>query len=273
MRQAIAAILLALPLAALAQTEPSPAAAPPAPPAAPTPAPAPPAPPAPVAAVPAPAAPTSAPAPVPAAVKPPASAEPNWSIGAGVGFGSGVVYVGSFYLGGATGVPLIPRTTYWPTLVTSLERRIGGRTWLVLGAAGWFSDERAAWENTDLTVPPEVQRYGVQLSTGLRRVMTPKASIVDVSILALVEGGVGHQSLERASGGSDKEDAWLAGGSLGFAVERTLVDRLSVRLATPIVAVRYWSSEVTAPANVRVTSSAWTADLYLAPRLELRLAF
>lgn len=273
MRLKHAPLLLALPLAALAQTPPAepPPAAPPAL-ASPVPA-ASPAAPAPVVAEPA-AAPAAAPASaapapaVPAAAPMPLAAS-DWSFGAGVGFfGSTFLYTGA---GLSSSIALTPQ--YWPAVVTSLERRLGGSTWLVVGATGWFSDERAAWENVTLTTPGELLRYGLQLSSGVRRVVTPAGAPVEVSVLALAEAGVASQSLERADGGKEDELAWLVGGSLGFAIERALLDRLSVRLATPLLGLRYRHGEITAPAGVTVTSSAWTADLYLAPRLELRLAF
>jgi len=66
---------------------------------------------------------------------------------------------------------------------------------------------------------------------------------------------------------------WLLGASLGLAVDRELTPGLSVRVATPLLGVGYSWTRTVPDGGQPVEGSDLSARLIIAPRLELRLAF
>ncbi len=222
----------------------------------------------------------AAPAPTSAA-RAAAPSAPAWSIGAGVGFSSAFLVGTPSFPSPLTGVYLAPPMV--PVAAASLERRISGRSWLVLGVSGSF-----AHESQD--VPPDragvkkSDSYALALSAGVRRVLTPAGAPVDVSILALAQAGATRWKGDAAEydygvspvavvDTSVDEWGWRAGGSLGLAVDRTLTGSLSLRLSTPLVGAWYTRTTTKATGHPTLDGDEVAASFVIAPSLELRLAF
>lgn len=205
--------------------------------------------------------PAAAPSPAPAAVEAPAptvapvAPRPKWSIGAGVAADRTVII---------TSPGLIAVSTA-PELTASVERRLSGSTWLVLGAAGSFTrfdQDSAGYTDARLAV-----------KGGVRRLLTQEGALADVSltVLGMARGSWGDMDLGPSP--SSEATGWGLGAELGLAVERELRDGLSLRVATPLMNASWdWQRTKTSGAEA-VSASSIAADVAIAPRLELRLAF
>ncbi len=206
------------------------------------------------------AAPVAAAEPASSAAHPPA----NWSLGAGV------LYGGT----SSIEVPLwsIPSG---PSVYASLERRIGARTWLVAGVSGYVDRRR-------MEIPPgdsgtiRNDARNVALDVGVRVPVTGAGAPLTVSGVVLAEGL--YLEGERTTvgpydAGHNDFSAWGAGLSAGLAVDRELLPGLSVRVGTQLLRATYVRAIVRVPREPSTSASAVTAEAYLSPRLELRLAF
>lgn len=212
--------------------------------------------------------PALAPAPAsPAAVAPAPVAgalpEPEWSIGAGVAFDRILIASGGSAFLIDTG----------PELNASLERRLSPRTWLAFGARGSVYDHTEDVESGYGT--PSVAYRRLAVMAGVRQLLTPGGAPVDVSLLALANAGVsaGDWTTEYAGTRERTEElAWGVGAELGIAVERELTGGIALRVATPIVGLGYaWADRDVGGQSL--SARTFSADLTLAPQLELRVAF
>ncbi len=218
--------------------------------------------------------PTPEPA-APAAAPPPVSvSEPvppdraSWSLGAGIAGTN--VYV---FTAGSAMLVIENRT---PSAIASLERRLSGGTWLVLGLDGSY--DRRTTDNaagTGVSTKDELL-YG-RLSAGVRHVVTPARAPVDVSFVALATAARTRlKSTTEFSGveTTNESEAWSVGAEGGIAIDRVLTGGLSVRVATPLVQAS-WGKATATPGDggpeVKYDDVAVVA--VIAPRLELRLAF
>ncbi|HEX9402345.1 MAG TPA: hypothetical protein VF912_19730 [Anaeromyxobacter sp.] len=217
---------------------------------------------------PAPAAPVGAPiaAPVIPAATPVIAAvaqAPRWSIGAGVGFNSSGMFLSSASV----------FSLWWPAATASVERAVGDRTWLTVGASGSFDREETKASDSILSTIPRRDTGQLVLTAGVRRPVSRPGAPVEVSALVLAEGG----ALRFRSGTSSSTDveqrAWLVGASAGIAVERALAAGLALRISTGILGVRYWRGKLAYAGGPSVTTSDLSAQLRLSPSIELRLAF
>lgn len=215
------------------------------------------------------AAPPAEPAPSTATAVPSAPAPaPQWSIGAGVTL---ILFSSGPFALSASGFSFSV-----PSVSASIERRLSERTWLVAGAYGSVQRFRSDLPAGSAGAARNDVRY-LSLTGGVRRIVTRPAAIVEVSLLALGEAGVGDADVRQVgfSGISTSSDwtAWFAGATAGIALDRELTDGLSLRLSSPLVLARYnWSADDQV-GQARAISSGFSVSAYLAPRLELRLAF
>jgi hypothetical protein len=194
-----------------------------------------------------------------------ASPPARWSLGAGV---STVVYSSCSDLGAGLVCPIRGASAS-----ASLERRLADASWLVLGLNGALSDARHdPLPGGSGSTRSRTQQLTVDL--GLRRVLASPGALVDVSILGLVEAGYGSSRLDV--GGASEEDqgssVWIAGATVGLALDRALSPGLGLRVATPLAGA-WWQQTRQELSGAVVRGRSINAAVYLAPRLELRLAF
>jgi hypothetical protein len=201
-------------------------------------------------------------------IAPAASANSEWSIGAGIS----VSQVTVLTTVGSSGSTLIMQS---PGAVASLERRLTERTWLAFGVTGSVYRQRrdiepggsgtSRWDSRQLAV-----------HAGIRQLLTPGGAPVDVSLVALADvGGDSGTTTFVASGVPETRESsgWGVGADVGLAVERKLGDGLSLRVATPLVGVSWDRRRDEVPGAAPVRGNSVFASVMLDPRLELRLAF
>lgn len=211
-----------------------------------------------------------APPPASAATAPaqPADASPpQWS------FGGGVAYI--IFSGGALAL-YSSDTLNVPSASASLERRLSDRTWVIAGLNGSVQRDR-------MDVPAGSWGYTrndarlLSVVGGVRRVLARPGAKVEFSLVALGEAGVGDADRREisysATSVSTDLTSWFVGANAGFALDRELGDGLSFRIASPLVGASYEWSMVDRAGEPRQLGSAFRVYAYLAPRLELRLAF
>jgi hypothetical protein len=198
-----------------------------------------------------------------------ASAAAGWSLGAGIALFTVATPVR------LDDTAFFSRVTT-PQLTASLERRLASGTWLVLGASGAIRRDR-----TKLPLTGEVQydERVIDVSVGIRQVLTRRGTPVDLSVVALADAG-GGKTAQRMLGdagtaiSSGSGSLLMLGGSVGLALDRELIDALSVRVATPLVSATWARARNDFGGGVgKATATTLTAGLMLAPRLELRVAF
>jgi hypothetical protein len=102
--------------------------------------------------------------------------------------------------------------------------------------------------------------------------LTAEGAPVDVSLLALATASGSSGQTDFGSQQS-KYAAVGLGAELGLAVERELRDGLSLRVATPLVGLAWDWQRVENAGAAPVRVDYLRADIALAPRLELRMAF
>lgn len=191
-----------------------------------------------------------------------ASSPPRWSLGAGIS--TTVIYTSN--TGGG-----IAWSTSQPSAGASLERRLTETNWLVLAVDGTIGESQQEFSSPPGSIKSELRRLSLNL--GLRHLLTRTGAPVDVSVLALATGGYSEQnrtSLTSLPGA--ESSSWLAGGNVGVAIDRQLTEGLSLRIATPLVGV-WWEKTRQEASGVQLDGHSLFANVYLQPRLELRLAF
>jgi hypothetical protein len=208
------------------------------------------------------------------------SAAPGWSIGAGVGFGSFFSTSPTYVSSSINGLYISPQPV--PAAVASVERRLSGRTWLVIGADGSFSHDRQDVP-ADSTGFRKTDMYGLGVSAGIRRFLTRAGAPVDVSVDVTASAGAnrwkgGAAYRDYTNGGAIADasfdaSGWRTGATFGLAVDRELTGALSVRVATPIVGAWYGKTRTEVTGQPTLDREELGAGLRIAPRLELRLAF
>jgi hypothetical protein len=193
----------------------------------------------------------------------PAAPEPNWSIGAGFVTGIAGYSIGLLGLG-STAIPVT--ATQNPGASALLERRLGGRSYLMLDLMGSYMNAHVA-----SPADASVRQRSLGADVGIRYVVTPPDSIVDVSVLGVANVDVSDYV---TNGGTFRNQAqWSVGVSGGLAAERKLAPGLYVRLSTPILSASYFRTTYQFDGADPTASSGVNVGLHLAPRLELRLAF
>lgn len=190
-----------------------------------------------------------------------ASPQPRWSLGAGIS--TTVIYTSN--PGG-----MIAWSTSQPSAGASLERRLGESNWMVLAADGTVGESQQELAGAPGTMKWDYRRLTVNV--GLRHVFTGPGAPVDVSVLALASGGYSQQNQTSDSSSQPEFTSWLAGGNVHLAIDRQLTDGLSLRIATPLAGV-WWQQTREKTSGAQLDGHSLYANVYLQPRLELRLAF
>ena len=139
-----------------------------------------------------------------------------------------------------------------------------------MGASGAISESEQVLDT---------QKYRSKLrqltiDVGLRHLLTDRGALVDVSVLALAEGGYADNTITTEGSPSSDQSltSWIAGGDVELALDRELTAGLSLRVATPLAGV-WWQKTDEKLSGLSGQGHSITASFYLAPRLELRLAF
>lgn len=191
----------------------------------------------------------------------------HWSIGAGYGF---FEYTGGIAAGVVGAAP-----PYAPTPVLAVERILSDRLSLLLGFTGAYSSGPVLYSS-----PPTTLHTGtLTASLGPRFVLTDTSFPVGVSIYAA--GSVGYASTryevpeDMAQGGH----TWSFGVIGGVAVERQLIEHLSLRIQAQLVRATLDRSFTRLPVTPLSSTSQDRADTSFrvsgmpSPSLELRLSF
>jgi len=201
-----------------------------------------------------------------AAQPPVAEHEPAWSIGAGLTLGQ---VGGLFSLNSLSSLTSL--TTFAPGASVFLEHRSGPRSFLLLDLSGAYQSNHLESGSTG-----NARQRSLAADIGLRYLLTAPDALVDVSVLALVNGSL-SDSTSSSSGGLSSvlvgQSQWSVGASAGLVVERKLVPGLFVRISTPVVYASNSRSKTDYVSMDSVVMSGFGVGLQLAPRLELRLAF
>lgn len=191
-----------------------------------------------------------------------------WSLGAGAGYslyGISMGFVGY-------GINLTPLPA--PSARASLERAVAPGWWLVFGAEGSANRARGdAPAGSSLSTRGDASWFGA--SVGVRRALTRPGAAVTVSTDLLARASYAWSRADVASSPPQtlRGEAWRTGLSAGLAVERELTSGISLRVATPLVAVEWGRATTDASVSGKATSEGGGVSLALAPSLELRLAF
>jgi hypothetical protein len=208
-------------------------------------------------------------------------AEADWSIGAGIGFGYGL----SSALAGSLGYSAPYLSVSAPQASASVERRLSAANWLLMGVTANFAHSTAA-------LPPASSRvYGAYItdqkqgggavSFGVRHFLTEPGAFIGVSLEAAARAGVQtvgeDYQLYDGNGGSmanhASATAWSVGGFGGIALDKPLLDRLTLRLAVALLSIDYAKATTSPSDTVQGAGSSFNAALIFIPDLELRLAF
>ncbi len=188
-----------------------------------------------------------------------ASAEPDWSVGAGVTLGT----MGFISAGGLGGLGSSPIALSYGV---ALERRLSGPLWLRLGAA-------AGYQSADAS---SLSARHLALAAGLRWAFTELGPVEVSGITSLrfraagfdVEAGDGRPALEHGT--------LSVGGSAGLSAEHAFDEAFSLRLATELVSFNWTRSHQASFQGIDrgdERASAWDASFGLEPSIELRLRF
>lgn len=188
--------------------------------------------------------------------------EQRWSVGAGATFLSLGIFSATAQL-----LPSSSPTIYVPGAFATLEYRLDAHGSLVLGADG------SLLRSTSKTGP--VEATSVQTSFGAtggyRSRLSRDGAPVGFSLVALVH--LGYAAYSEATAAAPTNSAWDLSFLGGLAVERQLLEQLSMRLSAMVVSAGYTSYNNEDTSSAPPSAHAVHLGLGLAPSLELRLAF
>lgn len=198
--------------------------------------------------------------------------EPLWSMGAGIGWGS----ILSGGLGSANVISTPGGLTFLvraPGVGASVERRLGPGTWLALGVYGRTESRSIDGQPPSYAQETDLTEGAVTL--GLRQVLTSPGAPMAISVLVLGEAGGARSATRLAGDNGDRDASRVAavGAGVGVAVERELLDGLSVRLSTSVARASWWRARIDPSGGPAQHADGFSAGVQLAPSLELRLAF
>ena len=206
----------------------------------------------------------------------------SWTLGAGGSFTSfGSLSVGDVSLGsslGSVGLGGIGGFSPGsPSATAGLERRIGRGLWLTINVAGAGSTGTSTFVRGS-DVPPvdgTISTFSFMVAPGLRQVITPDETPVEVSLFGEVQVAFARASVtpEGDSIAGQTAHAFRAGLTGGFAVERRLTEALSVRGAAHVVGLFYDRSTAQGLTFGTSKSEGVSFTVGIVPSLELRFAF
>ena len=193
----------------------------------------------------------------------------RWSLGAGLGLGSGY-YVG---VGGLSPLPL-PLGPLGAR--ASLEYLLGEDLALLLNGAGTYARSTVEESGVPEQRDPDVA-YGLSAGVGLRKYVAG-GQATRFSVHALLSAGFARRETPNVSGLPQEERTRLGTVAVGLAVDRELLERLSVRVGAEVAGVSHVRihsknqlTEGEPPSEIRRNTTS--ASFYFAPSVELRLAF
>jgi hypothetical protein len=163
----------------------------------------------------------------------------------------------------------------------SLERRLGGRTWLALNARlSYQSDESTGLASSSPTTTYRLDTTSTAVLLGLRYVFA--RGVVDASFFGAAFAGYRHTSGDRlhASGStgifSILPDRYV-GVLAGVAVERELIEALALRLSLNLATAQYgWREALKLDENdneQRIPLSSGSVGFTIVPGIELHFYF
>ncbi len=192
--------------------------------------------------------------------------------------GAGVGYGGYASLAGLAGGEMLT-----PEYRTTIERRLGARTWLGLNASFVYTSDEEPVSSSDPDAREKLTLKTTSLGVLLGARQVVARSVVDFSLF----GGVFllHRSTagdlragESVSAYQEPGDSSSAlGALLGFALERELIDDLALRLSIEVASVRLSRTKYVAhedDGSERTVKLDWRQfNLALAPALQLHFYF
>ncbi len=196
-----------------------------------------------------------------APTRPPAG---DWSLGAGI-LVPGLTYSPIGHVGSLSAYTTAPSTSM------ALERRLRDTLWLTLGVSGSVStvDDPVSLDNGSTVA---TNALDAEISAGLRYILNPREA-VEVSVF----GGLALSwtDVDMKTDTEEWTNRTLSYGMVaGLALERRLLDNLTLRLHTTIGNVYYSSveSEVEGtPGTTRLNQ--FRGGVALSPGIQLRLTF
>lgn len=195
----------------------------------------------------------------------------RWSLGAGLGW-SGVYFAsGGGVLGGGLGPLGIINGVVGRT---SLEYLLNENLALMLGGAGSYSRYTSEVEGATEQMEPQ-KAYGFIANVGLRKFVAA-AGATRFSAHGLLNVSLSRRESPITSIKEERSRSVFV--SAGIAVDRPLLERLSLRVSADLLSVGRTSLRQTlgSPAggpDTEAASDLTSASFYLSPSLELRLAF
>jgi hypothetical protein len=166
----------------------------------------------------------------------------------------------------------------------SLEKSLGKTTWLMLnGAFSHLADEAPVTNLIDPSAPRrKVERsYSLVVGTlGVRQIVV--SGLVDVSVFGGLEAGNawidGEATTEdEVAIGTDPGSSTVLFGILaGIAVERELIESLSLRIAVDVASMTWlWATtqRIEGDRTEKLDVQRSSFELLMVPALELRLYF
>ncbi len=209
------------------------------------------------------------------------AAEPEhpWSIGAGLGYSSGSSLASAQIIGLYTST-----TVNAPGASITFERLLDTQTSLRFGVSGSFAtrSDSTAGLAANSSALSGATAGGVAISLGLRRRLTEADALFGFSLHGALYAGVTRASQDITALDSNSvqtvtttsASAWQVGATGGMAVDKSLGDRLSLRIAAELLNVGYAKGSGLPYSGTTVSSSStFSASLTVSPSIELRLAF
>jgi hypothetical protein len=119
------------------------------------------------------------------------------------------------------------------------------------------------------------------LAFGVRHFLTEPGAVIGVSVHGAAEVGAYSLSADRTNSdgaGSSTTShasvtAWSVGALGGIALDKRLLDQLTLRLAVQLFSVAYTKATTSPSETVQGGGSSFDASLLFSPDLELRFAF
>lgn len=181
---------------------------------------------------------------------------PAWSVGLGVALGGawfGAGQAGSAAGIGGLGMPML--------YVTTLERQLGGGTWLTLRASGSYASNAIAGADS-------VERsWSFGGALGVRQVLNPEDRF-QVSLF-----GMAGPSFAGMDSVGAAQRAWDVHVQAGVALEQIFTEHIALRLSLAVLRAGYAETNsvtTSLPSPTESGVSGFDASIGLSPQLELR---
>ena len=205
---------------------------------------------------------------------------PQWSLGAGL------VSPSWGYMSYGIGLTSLASVGGDPSYMLSAERRLGESAWLLFrGSFSYRKYDAPTYSSVGTSGTVEQNQLTTEAAMGVRYLLV--SDVVDLSIYGMVGGAYGRvtgstsagsgPSLSSFSYGGPGSRSYAVGATFGLALERSLTERLSLRLATDLADLQWGHARTKSQDYQGNTATSKTRDLragvQLRPSLELRLYF